>query len=327
MKFILNSNLTAPHPVSPPTERDLERFVGTLGSNIGGKHLYTDFPAELEKAHHGFVGLLSTAYSNHEKIAIAPHDLWFIFLTELAKIVNSNSAVCKPLFTRAEGDEKIRILVPTADITKIDANAVMDVLHGLVPTDVNMFIPQLSTSTPEVKMAMSATFADMVQSYYSYETMMCGIPEVKITGTFADWRAMVVACSNLASTFAGIGLIEVMEYVLRVGDIFVTIAAHKGDYLTAQPESPEDWHRGIFTSKNIGSGSELQIDGWITQLFFKQHPINKLANFTSTYGVIPYVNTETGRQFKSAHGAFAQLRDDEGFIYAGYTQSVYEVLS
>lgn len=317
MRIILDQTLLRVRPMWAFTDVDIQRFGDNLGYKLKGTFLGIDLNEDVEDLHLGFVGLIAQAYNRHEKLRIAPHDLWFIFLTELAKIVNENSAACKSLFTTS--DEKIEILVPTDDPTAIDPLAIMAHLERLVPTAFDAFLPELSTATMDVRLAMAATFADMVQSYYSYSTFMCGIPEIEVTGTFEDWKAMVDACGKLGVLFTSVNLPAVVQYIIRVGDIFTTIGAHVGGI-----EPPEDFWKGIFTSKNVGSGSELEISGWITKLFYEKR-LNKLENFLSTYGVIPYKNLETGRHFKAPHGAFAQHRDEKGFIYAGYTRIVYEV--
>jgi hypothetical protein len=167
---------------------------------------------------------------------------------------------------------------------------------------------------------MAAAFTDMVQTYYSYTTFMCGIPEIEVTGTFEDWATMVSACGKLGELFLSVDLPNVVKYIIRVGDIFTTIGAHVGDV-----EPPEGFWKGIFTSKNVGSGGQLEINGWIRDLFFNKNKSARIEAYLSTYGVIPYKNLESGRHFKAPHGAFLQQRDSDGFIYAGYTRIVYEV--
>ena len=322
MRVVLDDTLVRDDPEKPLIDdKSLDSFSRTfalkLGKSTNATVIGLDLYDGVEQLHLGFVGLLAEAYNRHEKIRIAPHDLWFIVLTELAKIVNENSEACRPLFTNAS--EKIEILTQTDDPTKIDLEAVMVALNALVPTDVRAFLPELSTADDDVKLAMYATFADMVQSYYSYSTFMCGIPEIEVTGTFEDWQKLVTSCGALARLFMAVGLPRVTGYIIEVGDVLVKIGAHVGG---VEPE-PEFW-KGIFTQKNIGSGGQLAINGWITKLFFTKHPVNKLENFTSTYGVIPYKNLESGRSFKAAHGSFYQLRDENGFIYAGYGKVVIE---
>lgn len=274
-------------------------------------------PEDAEALHLGYVGLLSFAYSRHEKVRVSPHDLWYIVLTEIAKIVNDHSDKFRSLFTRSA--EKVGIVVETDDVTKIDPLKIIEKLNTLSPTDPEIFMPSFSTATPEYNIAAAAAFADMVQSYYSYMTMMCGIPEIEVTGTVEDWTNSTRHVLAIRKQFASIDLPGLSDYLNRVGGIFGKIMIQVQD-----PEHPDlDFWKGIYTHKNVGSGGDLDVDGWIVDLFFN-HKSRRLESFMSTYGSFPYKNLETGREFKAYYGAFAQQRSPEGFVYSGYGSFVIE---
>lgn len=325
MRIVLNSELVKNtiHRPRNGTEhaQDLARIIG--GSWQGAKalnYIGSEFYPDMEQTHLGFLSIMAHAYSQHEKLRIAPHDLWFIVLTEIAKIINKSPETYRDLFTRSS--DKIEITVQTDDVTTIDPAALMDQLVHLVPTDTTIFLPRLSTMDSDVNVAFMAVFCDMVKEYYSYSTFMCGIPEIELTGTEEDWSELVYCVASLAVNVFVDRDPKATKYLIQVGDLFDNILNQ-----VKAGEADVDFWKDIFRSKNVGSGGELLINGWITKLFVETHQVPKLENFTGTFGVIPYTNLNTGRRFKAAHGSFTHRRDENDFIYASYDRVIFEDMS
>lgn len=327
MKIVLDSTLQRIAPYGATLKEKMpyhaDRVAKALGYNGWGSEkkmtwLGSNFDTEAERAHLGFVGLLADAYDRHEKVRVGPHDLWFIVMSQIAKIVNENSKACRPLFTTS--DEKVEILVQSADVTTIDPISLMQHLSALVPTNAKLFVPDLTTADFHARVAMAAVFADAVQSYYDYFTFCCGIPEIEVTGTPEDWGTLNENSMTISELFRGVGLDKASQFMVTQAKMFAKIAAQ-----VSEGNLDLDFWKGIFTSKNIGSGGELQIGGWITNLFYDPPSLKKLENFEFSVAAFDYSNKETGRKFKTAYGAFEQLRSPEGFMYAGYTNVIYEL--
>lgn len=260
-------------------------------------------------------GLLSASYSHHLKVTITPTDVWFLLLTEIAGLVTANAETCRPLFTRSPG--KIEIMVPTGDVSMIDLNEVMAQLRGLVPVDIDTFLPVFSTDTPASQYACVAAFCETVKSYYSYMTFCCGIPAVEVAGTKADWERLDARLSHLTGLFASTGL-DINGWMARVRPIIARFI----DALDGRVDV--DFWRNIFTQKNIGSGGELLINGWITTLVREIPDMPKITNFPKLYAVVPYKNAETGRNFFGVHGGFCANRNADGFHSLGYAEIIME---
>lgn len=327
MKIILDPTLKRIPPYKPPEyPRMLQDHAHNVANALGFNRwqspqmtwLGSNLDPDMERTQLGFIGLVSEAYNHHEKLRVTPHDLWFVVMSQIAKIVNSNSDACRPLFSRS--DEKIEIMVPTDDVTAIDPVRLMMYLANLVPTNGKLFVPELSTADLHVKMAMAAVFADAVQSYYDYSTFCCGIPEIEVTGTTEDWQLLDKNSMAIAELFKGVGLEKASQYMVKQAGLFATIGAQ-----VMSGEVSVDFWKDIFRSKNIGSGGELEINGWITTLFYDPPRLKKIDNFQFTLASFDYSNKETGRKFKTAYGAFEQLRSPKGFIYSGYGNLVFEL--
>lgn len=325
MKVVLNPALKRVPPYKPfeLTDDVIGRFASSRARACKVQNIKRFVGAELnpdiEGLHQGWLNLLATAYSRHEKVRIAPHDLWFIVMSELAKEVNRAPETYRTLFTESKGDKET-IAVPTGDVETIDVNLLVDALRSKVLVPMEIFLPSLTTTTPDVTAALAATFCDMVQSYYGYGTFMCGIPEIEVTGTPEDWATLAANTGAIKIFFENVGAPQnVVSYLAVVGRLFTLIT---GDVASGEPDVA--FWKATFTAKNVGSGGQLEISGWIKDLYLEKRPDSKLENFTGSVGVVPYYNFETKRQFTAIYGAFGQLRSPEGFIYSSYDHIVFE---
>ena len=263
----------------------------------------------------GFLGLLSQSYSGHEKIEIAPHDIWYLILNEIAIIIKGNAEQCRSLFTKSSG--MVDIAVPVDDPTKIDLSKVVNKLRDLIPVGVDIFIPTLSTSTPDSQIAMYAALCDGVSPYYNYITFCCGIPEIRLTGTTEDWDALLNAAGTIAQLFESAGVTAAVRYLARVADVLINIRA------SFESVNLDFW-KSIFTTRNVGSGRQLEITGWITELYFEKRSVGKLENYQTALSIVKYTNLDTGKRYKGVHGPFSQLRTEDDFLKAGYGSLTFE---
>jgi hypothetical protein len=318
MQIVLNSKLEKIEGL--PKNNSIKYLVGQIQRRLGenykpvGSYLSAETVKQL-----GFVGVLSRAYSLHEKLEIAPHDIWYLILSEIALIIKGNEQVCRPLFTR-DPENKIDISVPVDDVTQINLRAIIAHLRVLVPVDIDIFIPKLSNITPEAQTSLYAALADGVSGYYSYSTFCCGLPEIRLTGTQEDWITLYNSARSINGLFTSVNFREAAEYMDKVSQTLHSIVA-------SFDKQDLDFWKNIFTQENIGSGGELEINGWITSLYWDLTSPRKLENFMVNNTVVPYKNLETGRKFKGVFGAFETFRTEDDFLRTGYSQIVFEELS
>lgn len=263
----------------------------------------------------GFLNMLSTAYSRHEKIEIAPYDIWFLVLSEIASIIKTNEEICRPLFTKF-GD-KVNLYIPVSNVTSIDIAATIEQLQNVIPIDTKIFIPKLSCTTEDAQIAMYAALCDGVSGYYNYMTFCCGIPEIRLIGTEEDWATLFRSSQTIGALFGSINLSKAQEYMSGVATILADICQ------TFRIDNRSFW-QNIFTQKNIGSGGELGITGWITKLYYDPPKLPKLENFLTKNTIVPYTNVETGRKFKGVYGAFEVARTNDDFLTSRYSSVIFE---
>jgi hypothetical protein len=329
MELILNSKLEE-HPVQINPEaykKGIERLVNSFMKSLspGKMPRYNEPPPYVMLQHNllegnpevvdkGFLAHLSHSYAYHRPIEIAPHDLWLIVLTELANAIKNQPDRCRKLFTRS--DEKVAIVIPVDDPTSIDLNYLIEQLRSLVPVDIDKFVPELSTLDHKARVTLYAAFADGVQHYYDYMTLMCGIPKIRLLGTQEDWKKLILSASFIKGFFGSVEYTEVVQYMARVEEIFEQI------YESYDRCDMEDFWRDIYTHKNVGSGQQLDISGWIKDLYMGNRG-KRLENFLTSVAIVPYKNLDTGKEFKGVYGGFQRLVTEDRFIKTGYAQIIY----
>lgn len=264
----------------------------------------------------GFVGMLSKAYSAHLPVVVAPHDFWFIANCELAAIVAKNPEQFRHVFA-AHAEGKKTMLIPTGDVTRIDYYTLAGILDENIPDKrvKDLLVPGLTTVDENVFHALCATLADTCQHYYDYMTFCCGIPKIKVRGEESDYRLLAAASRELAGIF-GFST-DAVTYYDRIAGLFDRMA----DTFIRGPEESAEFWRAIFTQKNVGSGGQVDIDGWIRD-FFTKRPA-RLESFDTAIAAIPYKNLETQMEFLGLVGAFTAFQDSEGFWRMNFQEAVF----
>lgn len=272
----------------------------------------------LDKSKHiqyGYLNTLSTAYSRHRNVVLNPHDVWFIVLNEIADYVNAHSDECSAIFTNGMTGKKTVITVPTSDVTEIDPTLIVAELNNYFPA--YAFIPSLSTAGKPEMTAMCAALSGGVQRYYQYMTFMCGIPEVKVGGTAEDWQTLLGMTAEIAMMFKTAGVRDMVLYLVRVADILDQIQRSFFMDLT------EFW-KDIFTQKNVGSGGQLNVNGWFTKLYFEEQKEYRIDTIQMSIATLRYKNLETNKEFIAGYGGFYMVEKD-GFLTTEYGHTVHEV--
>ncbi len=313
---VLNAGLQVfPVPVLDPKyaawrEQAIKRHTDQVAYAIDEKNTYAVIRRPDVRTD-SFLDVVSDAYNRHESVSIAPQDLWYIVLTEIAAAVNAQPDQYRALFTRAEG--KVQLMVPTDDPTELPLDLIEAKLRQQVPVDMGLFLPEFSTHTAMSRTACVAAFADAAKSYYGYGTFMCGIRAVEFRGSEDDWLMFVERTMDLRQA-----LPSLTKWLTKVTDRARQIAElHRG--------GDEAFVKDIFRSQNVGSGGELKLNGWLPKEFFRegggQNPL--LKNWPKTWSIVPFKNFDTGREFADVFGCF-DVQDVGGFQVAGYDRFTFE---
>jgi hypothetical protein len=277
-----------------------------------------DSQGETQLKNPGLIGMLSHAYSNHIGISLSPTDLWIVLMSEMAQEVNNQPELYRHFFTDSE--KKKLLTVQSDSLTVMPMASLQSVLSGNVNFDSAMLFPVFSTNTAVTNEVLQALFCDMSSSYYDYGMYLCGIPAIELQGTQSDWQTLKEHFNQVLSLFSQVNQ-ELTIYANRVNPILDNII------LTFEnPEGQKSFWMDIFTQKNVGSGGDLTINGWISQLFITEHQMAKITNFTNTYALVQYQQLNTGRKFAAVYGGFDAQKNAQGFLQLAYSRHIFEML-
>lgn len=267
-----------------------------------------------EFRHINYVEYLEMAWGNHYGVVMSPDIFWFILLNESAGHIKDNSEHYRSLFTTAP-EGKIDIIIPTMDPQLIDLNVIAEELRKLVPTDIDIFIPQFSTSTVSSSFAFKAAFADAMSPYYNYMMFLCGIPKVKIMGDVEDWTKLNSGIDKLKSLLNKDE--EIIKYFDRIQNISKLILEN------LETPSANFW-KGMFSLERCGSGGQVDVKGWIVDMYIKKPRPAYVNNFPTNAAKVSYKLLNTGQEFELKSGIFSS-NIEEGFLIPDFGYIINEI--
>ena len=258
----------------------------------------------------GYLNYLGVAWEYHFGVVLNPTDIWYIILSELTIAVGKAPKDYSHLFTTTP-EEKQEIIVLTGDVETIDPQLVINALKKRVPSDMTNFLPEFSTDNDYSRLAMNVAFCDLVSPYYSYSTMLCGIPAICIGGTEIDWVNIQVRLANLLQLFSG----SLHEYLLRCQSRVTEIIINA----FASGNRGADHFSNMVRLTPCGSGHEFDMNGWIVQFLNRTNPTEsvKVGGLPTQTSKMSYKNLETGRTFQLFAGIFYSTFE-QGFMIPRY---------
>lgn len=244
----------------PLDDRELEAFQLTAP--------LADVPAPKD----AFVGTVVAAYNAHCPLGLDPDAIWLRIAQSVGMyvILHADDPEVRGRLVGHEGTPELRVRVDShgvvlrrhrrgaahGDRARAWAGALAEMTDAIAarttPAAAQALLGGFSGTTPIHRAAVCCSFMSMMQKYFAYTFYtLCGIPEVTLYGTPADYDAIVQRAAALAELFPGFGW-----YFERL-----TPTLHKlRDSAHGRPDL--DWWRGV-VSVTRGSGSP-RATGWIT---------------------------------------------------------------
>lgn len=244
--------------------------------------------------HKNYLEYLEICWAYHLGAVISPDIIWNILLGEIRQIVGASPDKYRNLFTTSPN--KIQIEVPDVNGDIISLKFIIEGLRDLVPNKyVDYFLHDFTTTGDAERLAQSANFADIVSPYYSYWVYGCGIPFVLKLGEDSDWETIKNNWRFL-SEFLSID----SRYARNVQSVLNNLSGEA-------PAFDE-----MFRLEKCGSGSEAEIFGWITDLFYKQpDSVRKVCNFSSQIAKVPYLYLPTDTNYELHSGLFQSVLEND----------------
>lgn len=248
--------------------------------------------------HKNYMEYLKLCWSKHYGVIISPDIVWSIISNELALHIKANATKYESLFTTTSGTKQ-EIIMLTDDEVMLPLDTLAKELQSRVPTDVELFIPNFSTTNNNSHFAFIAAFADAMQVYYTYSTTKCGIPKVKVLGTNEDWLLLSDNIKKLKNILTGIPENYFNGIVSMIGTLSVV-------------NDTGFWNK-IFYIERCMSGHPDKIKGWINTLFINLPEKEDLEGYPSLVSKVPYTFLDKNTEYELCYGLFGSMEAD-GFL-------------
>lgn len=260
----------------------------------------------------GFMGLISMCYSYHLPLAINPHDIWIVLLSEINKNIKNNVELYRSLFS-ASKEKQTLLAYDHGKPSEFPIPDMISILTSKILVDINLFFPKFSTTTGVVDLTMKAMFCDMVSPYYRYTTMACGLPKIRLNGTKEDWELLLDSWVSMSNLF-----VELNPSISTYADTVFRIL----NGILKQWDNPTvGFWKSIYTQQNVGSGRQMTISGWIKDLYNPEKRGYMLEHYTKDIAVIKHTHKPSEQQFATVFGGF-DFSQVDGFYELLYTKYV-----
>lgn len=266
-----------------------------------------------------FYKCIIDAYAKHQPITLSPDMIWLLICQGFSRYVNAHAEEMRPLLVNHSG--KIDLTVETSDDLfsgKADWEKLMNNFSSQIEkntkTDIAKTITaDFSTTTLAERIASQTTLMESVKSYFDYTIIYikCGIPNITIEGTPADWQRVIEKTKNLQSYKIGTWLND-LEPILN-------------EFVKAAEGKPrQEFWQNIVKKKKIDElnrgGCSLtkptMIDGWILKFFpdkdgHTPDSVPPLKNMPDEY-------VRTGFKYKILAPNGSVLKETQMELFAGF---------
>ncbi|PSB54975.1 DUF4419 domain-containing protein [Chamaesiphon polymorphus] len=198
------------------------------------------------------------AFSEHRPLVLTPDIIWLTIAQGVAQHINNNAEELRANFVSHQGKDKlvaeIDILptLPTQWAEIIEQWTLL--LRERVGADVYRLMEcNFSTTTSITHIASHVVMMDAFQQYFDYVVLcVCGIPEISLLGTVADWQSIYDRVASLSRYNLGWWTAR----LLPICQEFINTAAGKPD---------RDFWQCIYKPQAVYAVDYMT--GWLTDLF------------------------------------------------------------
>lgn len=206
-----------------------------------------------------FMAAINTAYDAHLPLILSPDMLWLTIAHGVSQHINNNAEELRHQFVNHEGKKKIEVFEDS--FIKGDPGNNWQHMFGQFSNEISEYIGKkrdlivsdFSTTGPVELAASEVVLMEAMQKYFSYEcTTCCGIPQITLLGTKADW----VGIQNKVRAISEFGLDWWVKELEPIVDEF--IRASDGN-------ANKSFWQNIY--KEGGGSGGPYLSGWSVSLF------------------------------------------------------------
>lgn len=258
--------------------------------------------------HASYTEYLGLCWGNHWGAVISPDIIRHLLLCQVGQLVNEWPEVFRRVFTASADKQQISLpgegpLFPLEDL----AAALTDKM-GMSPTP---WLTRFSGSTRQSIEANIVALAQAASPFYDYSMYMCGIPHVHLHGTQDDWRLLQNITSHLFSALMSCAAASDLEQPLEMWWKSTQRAVLDITSVLGDNEAAADLFRGMFQMRRCGSGSQHEVEGWITKLYRLVPPSRYPENYATNASRMDYVDLTAKKAYRMYSGLlYSSLADD-----------------
>jgi hypothetical protein len=225
------------------------------------------FEAIADREIHPLALAVHTAFSEHRPLLLTPDVIWLTIAQGFAQHVNHHAEELRSSFVSHQGKEKLVAQSDNLPTLPAEWAEVIEQwtlhLRDRVGADVYRLMEcNFSTTTPITRIASHVVMMDAFQQYFDFVMLsVCGIPEISLLGTVADWQSIYDRVANLSQY----NLSWWTDRLLPICQEFVNTAAGKPD---------RDFWQCIYKPQAVYAAD--YITGWLADLFpYLRHGMTK----------------------------------------------------
>lgn len=288
-------------------------------------------PDQMNYTHQGLIQYIFLCWAKEFGVVLKPDMFFFAVLSEIKNFIVDNPEPFRILFTTSK--EKIKIV-----IVNLTVESLMAALKDLMPSKELFDIvtgTTFETAPTHYPQVLGITMADMGTPYYDYCTTKCGIPEVKVMGSNADWTKLLNAVNELSKLLSPCSS--------KLGKYLENVVTTLTEFIAAINTDNAEFLGNIFSyEKNnyCGSGHQkVVMNGWITKFYFKNSS-SYITDYASHLSCLPYNDEDDPNNVKYYFyiAGLTSSRLQDGFLYPEYniahcqlvhpnSKSIFDVIS
>src|ERR1035437_1037191 len=214
--------------------------------------------------YHSFFNGMYQAYAEHRPFVLSPDMMWLLISQGFAQHVNANAEGLRNQFVNFDGkltltvrNDEILLDNPQSPWEKVFPEFTKQISKYTGNDLMNALTCDFTTTTPVSKVTSEITIMEAMKPYFEYIVMrmICGIPEIKLEGTTADWQKVLDKARYLRKYKLDWWIDEIEPLLVNF------VKASKGDY-------EKDFWCSIFKVHSVKVyGAPDKVDGWIVKFF------------------------------------------------------------
>ena len=233
--------------------------------------VHSDLADSIAYCSNPFLMSARTAYAQHRPLVINPDVVWMVIESGFAHHVDANAEELRSKFVPFKGKETLELTCMTsllgqpADVwTPFFPKFTEQMKQWMDSTLLETLQADFSTTTPVSYIASNILIMSAMQHYFEYSIIcICGIPDIYLEGTAADWRRLIDKTQKLREYDLDWWIDELVPVLEKIA-------------LAAEGEDDIAFWQSIINKKDLPvEGWEVRgwtpphekIDGWIVKFY------------------------------------------------------------